>query len=73
MTAKAYSSQDGSGNLLHLAVEAIELQPGDNLAVNFHLKSNSNSVRDSVPYFTYLVSVLGLCQPTTPPRPILGT
>ncbi|NXL54489.1 VCO3 factor, partial [Podilymbus podiceps] len=55
MTAEAYRSQGGSGNLLHLAVGATELQPGDNLAVNFHLKSNSNAVRDSVPYFTYLI------------------
>lgn len=66
MTAEAYRSQSGSGNLLHLAVAATELKPGDNLAVNFHLKSNSNAVRDSVPYFTYLVSTLGLCQPTAP-------
>ncbi|NWQ97361.1 VCO3 factor, partial [Burhinus bistriatus] len=59
MTAEAYRSQSGSGNFLHLAVGATELQPGENLAVNFHLKSNSNSVRDSVPYFTYLVMSKG--------------
>ncbi|XP_074932291.1 complement C3 isoform X1 [Phalacrocorax aristotelis] len=55
MTAEAYRSQGGSGNLLHLAVVATEVQPGDNLAVNFHLKSNNNAVRDSVPHFTYLI------------------
>ncbi|XP_075268481.1 complement C3 isoform X2 [Opisthocomus hoazin] len=59
MTAEAYRSQSGSGNLLHLAVAATELQPGDNLAVNFHLKSNSNAVRDSVQYFTYLIMSKG--------------
>ncbi|NWH43708.1 VCO31 factor, partial [Fregata magnificens] len=59
MTAEAYRSQGGSGNLLHLAVGATNLQPGDNLAVNFHLKSNSNAVRDSVPYFTYLIMSKG--------------
>uniref|UniRef100_A0A8C8BA95 Complement C3 n=1 Tax=Otus sunia TaxID=257818 RepID=A0A8C8BA95_9STRI len=59
MTATAYHSQGGSGNFLHLAVGTIELQPGDNLAVNFHLKSNSNSVRDSVQYFTYLIMSKG--------------
>ncbi|KAK4805918.1 hypothetical protein QYF61_021482 [Mycteria americana] len=72
MTAEAYHSQGGSGNLLHLAVGATELQPGDNLAVNFHLKSNNNEVRDSVPHFTYLVSTLGLCQPTAPHLGDLG-
>lgn len=63
MTAEAYRSQASSGNFLHLAVGATELQPGDNLPVNFHLKSSTNAVRDSVRYFTYLVSALGLCQP----------
>ncbi|NXJ86653.1 VCO31 factor, partial [Trogon melanurus] len=59
MTAVAYRSQGGSGNFLHLAVGAAELQPGDNLAVSFHLKSNSNGVRDSVRYFTYLIMSKG--------------
>ncbi|KAM6100877.1 LOW QUALITY PROTEIN: A.superbus venom factor 1-like, partial [Pterocles gutturalis] len=59
MTAEAYRSQGGSGNLLHLAVGATELQPGDNLAVNFHLKTTNNAVRDSVPYFTYLIMSKG--------------
>ncbi|XP_009465926.1 PREDICTED: complement C3 [Nipponia nippon] len=59
MTAEAYRSQGGSGNLLHLAVGATEVQPGENLAVNFHLKSNNNAVRDSVQYFTYLVMSKG--------------
>ncbi|XP_076216931.1 complement C3 [Aptenodytes patagonicus] len=59
MTAEAYRSQGSSGNFLHLAVGATELQTGDNLAVNFHLKSNSNAVRDSVPYFTYLIMSKG--------------
>uniref|UniRef100_A0A8C4XP71 Complement C3 n=1 Tax=Falco tinnunculus TaxID=100819 RepID=A0A8C4XP71_FALTI len=59
MTAKAYHSQANSGNFLHLAVGATELQAGDNLPVNFHLKSNSNNVRDSVPYFTYLIMSKG--------------
>uniref|UniRef100_A0A803VUV4 Anaphylatoxin-like domain-containing protein n=1 Tax=Ficedula albicollis TaxID=59894 RepID=A0A803VUV4_FICAL len=59
MTAQAYRSQAGSGNFLHLAVAATELQPGDNLAVNFHLKTSNNNVRNSVPFFTYLVMSKG--------------
>ncbi|KAI6061499.1 Complement C3 isoform X1 [Aix galericulata] len=55
MTATAYKSQGNSGNFLHLAVGASEVQPGDNLPVNFHLKSNSDAVRKSVSYFTYLI------------------
>ncbi|XP_033367610.1 complement C3-like, partial [Parus major] len=59
MTALAYRSQAGSGNFLHLAVAGTELQPGDNLAVNFHLKTNDNNVRNSVPFFTFLVMSKG--------------
>ncbi|XP_065520712.1 complement C3 isoform X2 [Lathamus discolor] len=59
MVAEAYRSQGASGNFLHLAVGATELQLGENLAVNFHLKTNSNNVRDSVPYFTYLIMSKG--------------
>uniref|UniRef100_A0A8C3GVP3 Complement C3 n=1 Tax=Corvus moneduloides TaxID=1196302 RepID=A0A8C3GVP3_CORMO len=59
MTAEAYRSQAGSGNFLHLAVPATELQPGDNLAVNFHLKTSNNNVRNSVPFFTYLIMSKG--------------
>ncbi|XP_041336402.1 complement C3, partial [Pyrgilauda ruficollis] len=59
MTAQAYRSQAGSGNFLHLAVAATELQPGDNLAVNFHLKTSNNDVRNSVPFFTYLIMTKG--------------
>ncbi|XP_068854151.1 A.superbus venom factor 1-like isoform X2 [Aphelocoma coerulescens] len=59
MTAEAYRSQAGSGNFLHLAVAATELQPGDNLAVNFHLKTSNNNVRNSVPFFTYLIMSKG--------------
>ncbi|XP_010188819.1 PREDICTED: complement C3 [Mesitornis unicolor] len=59
MTAEAYRSQGGSSNFLHLAVGATEVQPGENLPVNFHIKSNSNAVRDSVPYFTYLIMSKG--------------
>ncbi|XP_061299281.1 complement C3 [Pezoporus flaviventris] len=59
MVAEAYRSQGASGNFLHLAVGATELQLGENLAVNFHLKTNNNNVWDSVPYFTYLIMSKG--------------
>ncbi|XP_032939716.1 complement C3 isoform X2 [Catharus ustulatus] len=59
MTAEAYRSQGNSGNFLHLAVPATELQPGDNLAVNFHLKTSNNNVRNSVPFFTYVIMSKG--------------
>ncbi|KAM6294075.1 venom factor-like [Aegotheles albertisi] len=59
MTAEAYRSQGDSGNFLHLDVGSSELQPGENLVMKFHLKSSNNSVRDSIPYFTYLVMSKG--------------
>ncbi|XP_068779081.1 complement C3 [Struthio camelus] len=55
MQAEAYHSQGNSNNFLHLAVTATELQPGDNLPVNFHLKSNNPAVNNGVTYFTYII------------------
>uniref|UniRef100_A0A8C4JAS1 Complement C3 n=1 Tax=Dromaius novaehollandiae TaxID=8790 RepID=A0A8C4JAS1_DRONO len=55
MQAEAYRSQGDSSNFLHLAVTATELKPGDNLPVNFHLKSNNLAVRNNVAYFTYII------------------
>lgn len=66
IVAEAYQSQGNSGNYLHLAVGASQVQPGDNLPINFHLKSNRDDVRKSVSYFTYLVSTHDFCHPPTP-------
>ncbi|KAH1175925.1 hypothetical protein KIL84_020659 [Mauremys mutica] len=55
MVAEAYQSQGGSQNYLHLAVTASELKPGDNLSVNFHLKSNNPAVLNQIQYFTYII------------------
>uniref|UniRef100_A0A8C3HQ48 Complement C3 n=1 Tax=Chrysemys picta bellii TaxID=8478 RepID=A0A8C3HQ48_CHRPI len=55
MVAEAYQSQGRSQNYLHLAVTVSELKPGDNLAVNFHLKSNSPAVLKEIRYFTYII------------------
>ncbi|XP_050190168.1 complement C3, partial [Myiozetetes cayanensis] len=59
MTARAYRSQAGSGNFLHLAVQATELKVGESVPISFHLKSNNNDVRNSVKYFTYLIMSRG--------------
>ncbi|KAH1176304.1 hypothetical protein KIL84_021038, partial [Mauremys mutica] len=55
MVAKAYKTQGGSQNYLHLAVASTELKPGDNLIVNFHLKTSSQSIVNTNMYFTYLI------------------
>uniref|UniRef100_A0A670KIN8 Complement C3 n=1 Tax=Podarcis muralis TaxID=64176 RepID=A0A670KIN8_PODMU len=54
MIATAYQTQGGSGNYLHLAVTATELKAGDNLPINFNLKSNNQEVLDQIQYFTYM-------------------
>ncbi|XP_063997720.1 complement C3 [Pogoniulus pusillus] len=59
MTAKAYRSQGASGNFLHLTLRADTVQAGENLPINFHLKSHSSSNLDSVTHFTYLLMSRG--------------
>ncbi|XP_075758420.1 A.superbus venom factor 1 [Pelodiscus sinensis] len=55
MVAETYETQGNSQNFLHLAVTASELKPGDNLPVNFHLKSNNAAVLNGLKYFTYII------------------
>uniref|UniRef100_A0ABM5FQH8 Complement C3 n=1 Tax=Pogona vitticeps TaxID=103695 RepID=A0ABM5FQH8_9SAUR len=59
MVARAYQTQGGSGNYLHLAVSATELKAGDNLPINFNLRSNNQQVVNGVTYFTYVILTKG--------------
>ncbi|XP_033029305.1 A.superbus venom factor 1-like isoform X1 [Lacerta agilis] len=59
MIATAYQTQGGSGNYLHLAVTAMELKAGDNLPINFNLKSNNQQVLNQIQYFTYMILTKG--------------
>uniref|UniRef100_A0A670KLW7 Complement C3 n=1 Tax=Podarcis muralis TaxID=64176 RepID=A0A670KLW7_PODMU len=66
MIATAYQTQGGSGNFLHLAVTATELKAGDNLPINFNVKSNNQQVLNQIQYFTYMVSTGVGRQPKAP-------
>nr|XP_060619580.1 A.superbus venom factor 1-like [Anolis sagrei ordinatus] len=56
MVATAYQTQGGSGNYLHLGITATELKAGDNLMVNFNIKSNKNvPLGSQVKYLTYII------------------
>uniref|UniRef100_A0ABM5FQG1 A.superbus venom factor 1-like n=1 Tax=Pogona vitticeps TaxID=103695 RepID=A0ABM5FQG1_9SAUR len=59
MVARAYQTQGGSGNYLHLAVSATELKAGDNLLINFNLRNNNQQVVNGVTYFTYVILTKG--------------
>uniref|UniRef100_A0A670KLS5 Uncharacterized protein n=1 Tax=Podarcis muralis TaxID=64176 RepID=A0A670KLS5_PODMU len=59
MIATAYQTQGGSGNFLHLAVTATELKAGDNLPINFNVKSNNQQVLNQIQYFTYMILTKG--------------
>nr|XP_020647238.1 A.superbus venom factor 1-like [Pogona vitticeps] len=59
MVARAYQTQGGSGNYLHLAVSATELKAGDNLPINFNLRSNNQQVLNKNMYFTYIILTKG--------------
>ncbi|XP_054859268.1 LOW QUALITY PROTEIN: complement C3 [Eublepharis macularius] len=57
--ASAYQTQGQSGNYLHLAVTARELKSGDNLPINFNVKSNNPQVLNQIRYFTYIIMTKG--------------
>ncbi|XP_060108646.1 A.superbus venom factor 1-like [Heteronotia binoei] len=57
--ANAYQTQGQSGNYLHLAVTARELRAGDNLPINFNVKTSNQNVMNQIPYFTYIIMTKG--------------
>lgn len=54
MEAHPYSTMHNSNNYLHLSVSRMELKPGDNLNVNFHLRTDPGH-EAKIRYYTYLV------------------
>ena len=60
MVARPYQTQAGSENYLHLAVSATELKAGDDLDINFNLRSNNQDVLNGVTYLTYIVSAINV-------------
>ncbi|XP_072847649.2 A.superbus venom factor 1 isoform X1 [Pogona vitticeps] len=59
MVARPYQTQAGSENYLHLAVSATELKAGDDLHINFNLRSNNQDVLNGVTYLTYIILTKG--------------
>ncbi|XP_042303585.1 venom factor-like [Sceloporus undulatus] len=59
MVATAYQTQGGSGNYLHLAITATELKAGDDLPINFNVRSNNQNVLNQEGDFTYIIVTKG--------------
>ncbi|XP_078299622.1 complement C3-like isoform X2 [Panthera onca] len=54
MNAQPYSTM--SNNYLHISVPRVELKPGEDLNVNFHLRIDPTTTQENnIRYFTYLV------------------
>lgn len=57
MNAQPYSTM--SNNYLHISVPRVELKPGEDLNVNFHLRIDPTTTQENnIRYFTYLVRAL---------------
>ncbi|XP_054418212.1 complement C3 [Pteronotus mesoamericanus] len=54
MQALPYTTMGNSNNYLHLSVPRVELQPGDTLNVNFHLRMDPGQDA-KIRYYTYLI------------------
>nr|XP_014424811.1 venom factor-like isoform X1 [Pelodiscus sinensis]XP_025036196.1 venom factor-like isoform X1 [Pelodiscus sinensis] len=59
MVAKAYQTQEGSKNYLHLLVSTTQVKPRDKLLVSFHLKTGSPDGLNQIQYITYLILTKG--------------
>ncbi|XP_054982328.1 complement C3-like [Sorex araneus] len=58
MHAQPYKTQGNSNNYLHLSVPRLELQPGEMINVNFHVRTDPG-LENRIKYFTYLVMSKG--------------
>ncbi|XP_076977052.1 complement C3-like isoform X2 [Tamandua tetradactyla] len=54
MQAIPYTTMGNSNNYLHLSVSHMELRPGENINVNFHLRADPG-LDTSIRYYTYLI------------------
>ncbi|KAJ1160979.1 hypothetical protein NDU88_001468 [Pleurodeles waltl] len=59
MKAIAYKAQGSSKNYLHIGVTANDLKAGDNLNVNFNVKSSDPAIENQIKSFTYIIMSKG--------------
>lgn len=55
MTAWPYSTQDGSGNFLHIEVKTFGTEVGSNLQLSLHTKHQNPATKEQITHFTILV------------------
>ncbi|XP_077117902.1 complement C3-like [Ranitomeya variabilis] len=58
-TVTAYQPQQGSQNYLHIGVPSTKVIPGDNLHINFVVKTKSVEIQRSFKHITYMVLAKG--------------
>ncbi|XP_078541458.1 complement C3 [Lissotriton helveticus] len=59
MKAIAYKAQGSSKNYLHIGVTSNDLKAGDNLNVNFNVKSNDPAKENQIRSYTYIIMSKG--------------
>ncbi|XP_023601135.1 complement C3-like [Myotis lucifugus] len=55
MTAWPYSTQDGSGNFLHIEVKTSDTEVGSSLQLSLHTRHLNPAAKDQITHFTILV------------------
>lgn len=55
MTAWPYSTQDGSGNFLHIEVKTSDTEVGSSLQLSLHTRHLNPTAKDQITHFTILV------------------
>ncbi|XP_045146330.1 complement C3-like isoform X2 [Echinops telfairi] len=55
MTAQPYSTQDGSGNFLHIEVKSLSTEVGSNIHLSLNTRHRNPSTKDQITHFTLLV------------------
>lgn len=55
MTAWPYSTQDGSGNFLHIDVKTLDTEINRNIQLSLNTRHQNPEAKEQITYFTILV------------------
>lgn len=55
MMARPYSTQDGSGNFLHIETRLFGTEVGDNILLSLNTKHQTSTAKEQLTHFTILV------------------
>uniref|UniRef100_H3B954 Complement C3 n=1 Tax=Latimeria chalumnae TaxID=7897 RepID=H3B954_LATCH len=58
-TVEPYQTQGGSRNYLHIGIPSLEMEPNENLNIDFYLTTENPGIENQIKYISYLIMSRG--------------